>query len=237
MIRKWITSFRDKVFGIDKLEYRMKNEQSYCFRELKAIQILQPYFPKGYLFESGFSLSFQTIQHIINDIIVYKPKVILEFGSGLSTIILNNFIRQNGLSVKLISIDDNLTWQKSLKDKCDLVDFFDFPLTQSHPFSFEGKGSWYDIPDKHILYDLEYDLVLVDAPKGSLSKLSRYGFIPFLEGKISEKGIVYIDDTHRVDEQKISELYLSSVAGSMTAKKFYKYTRFSADRTYYTSPS
>jgi hypothetical protein len=237
MIKKWMSVVRDKLFGINKLENKLKIQQSHFFRELKAMEILKPYFPAGYLFESGFSLSFQTIQHIANDLVVYKPKFMLEFGSGMSTIILNNFIKQNGLEVKLISIDDDVLWQDFLKEKCTNVDFFCFPLVQNHPFSFESNGLWYDIPDVHPLNEIKYDLILVDAPKGSLSRLSRFGFIPFLENRLSEKPIIYLDDTHRADEQKISELFLSRSFRNINSKQFYNYTRFSSNDTYYTSPS
>jgi predicted O-methyltransferase YrrM len=237
MIRKWIIRFRDRFFGIDKLELKINSEQSYNFRELKAMQILKPYFPGDYIFESEFSLSFQIIQHIINDIIIYKPQTILEFGSGLSTIILNNFIEQNSLKIKLISIDDDLKWQESLKERCNSVDFFNFSLLYNHPFSFEGKGVWYNIPENHFLYELKYDLVIVDAPKGSLSKMSRYGFIPFVQERLSENGVVYIDDTHRVDEQRIADLYSVTGSAKVNVRKYHKYTRFSSDQIYYTSPS
>jgi predicted O-methyltransferase YrrM len=233
---KWLVEIRNKLLGINHID-KVRSDQQYHFKELKAIEVLKPYFPKGYLFESGFSLSFQTIQHIANDIVIFKPSIVLEFGSGLSTIILNNFIKQNGLEVRLISIDNDGLWQRSLREECDRVDFFDFPLRQSHPNSYNAMGSWFDIPDDHHLNTLKYDLVIVDAPKGSLGKLSRYGFIPFIEDKLSKNAVVYIDDTNRIDEQQIAEIWGGKNKATMISEIFNRYTRFTSDQSYYTSPS
>lgn len=243
-MRKIFTKIRDKILGVDKLAYliemesKRKIQQSdFNKRELKAFEILKPYFPEGFLLETSYSLSFQTIQHILNDIQIFKPKVILEFGSGLSTLILGNFIKKSQLRTKLISIDDDSSWQELLKAQGTLADFYCFPLVANHPFSYEGLGSWFGIPSDHPLTNLQLDMVIVDAPKGNLSKMSRVGFIPFIKQKLSEGAIVYLDDTHRSDESLIAESFLVQVGHQMEARKYYKYTRFSVNKDFNTSPS
>jgi hypothetical protein len=239
-----IARIRDKILGIDKVAYLIKKESDrkiqlldFNKRELKAFEVLKPYFPEGFLLETSYSLSFQTIQHILNDILIFKPKVLLEFGSGLSTLILGNFITKNKLETKLISIDDDSSWQEMLKDQGAIADFYCFPLVPYHPFSYNGVGSWFEIPSNHPLFKLQLDLVIVDAPKGVMGKFSRIGFIPFVKDKLSEGAIVYLDDTHRSDENLISEYFLTHVGHQMTARKYHKYTRFSLDQNFDTSPS
>ncbi|MBD8490436.1 hypothetical protein IFO69_16920 [Echinicola sp. CAU 1574] len=239
-----IKKIRDKLFGINKLGYliaaegkRNRELSSYNMRELKAIELLKSYFPEGFLFETGFSISFQTIQHIINDLIIYKPKVILEFGSGLSTQILSNYINKHQLDIKIISIDDNQEWQNALMQVCKGVDFHTFPLKDEHPYSYGGKGKWFDIPVNHPINSLEFDLVIVDAPKGGLGKQSRVGFVPFVKDKLSNAPIIYLDDTHRQDEKEIGQFLMKTIPAFVGKTIGFNYTRYSFVDKLHTSPS
>ncbi|QDH79798.1 hypothetical protein FKX85_12455 [Echinicola soli] len=239
-----IKKIRDKLFGISKIGYLIAEEgkrnrelSSYNMRELKAIEFLKGYFPEGFLFETGFSLSFQTIQHIINDLIIYKPKVILEFGSGLSTQILSNYINKHQLGSKLISIDDDQEWQDALKQVCKGVDFHTFPLQDDHPYSYGGEGKWFDIPKNHSINTVEFDLIIVDAPKGGLCRQSRIGFIPFVKDKLSSAPIIYLDDTHRQDEQEIGHFLVKTIPAFVGKINGFNYTRYSFGDKLHTSPS
>lgn len=77
-----LKKLRDRIFGVEKMVYlstqKMEEISSWKMRELKAFEILKPYFNKGFLFETGFTISFQTFQHIANDIVLFKPKTILK---------------------------------------------------------------------------------------------------------------------------------------------------------------
>ncbi|TFV97257.1 hypothetical protein E4S40_00960 [Algoriphagus kandeliae] len=243
-MRSFLAKIRDKLFGIDKIAFLIKNESEkqiqkadFKYRELKAIEILKPYLPDGFLFETSYSISFQTIQHIINDIVIYKPKIILEFGSGLSTLIIGNFIKKQKLETKLISLDDDNSWQNLLKSQSKEVDFYCIPLIENNPLSFQGKGIWFGIPSDHPVTKEKYDMVIVDAPKGSSSKFSRFGFIPFVKDRLSKDAIIYLDDTDRFDEKVISDFIISELGNRMTIQKYYRYSRFSSNQDYYTSPS
>lgn len=238
-MRKLI-KLRDLLLGIDKLEESNKKlEESNLFKikELKAFEILKPYFPEGYLFESSFSMSFQAIQHILNDIFIYKPARILEFGSGLSTQIISNFLLENKLDTKLYSVDDDGEWQSMLKVSNPNVTLFSFSLIQDSPYSYQKNGKWFDVPDDHELTKLNFDLVIVDAPKKNVCKYSRYGFIPFLKDKISEKAIIYVDDSNRPDEQQIVEWAKENFPTINTSRFHQRYTRISPKEAFSTRPS
>lgn len=239
-----IIDIRDKVFGVDKNRTNAEKEvakamdlDKFNFRELKAMEVLKPYFPDGYLFETSFSLSFQTIQHLLNDIIFKRPKIVLEFGSGLSSLILDNFIRKEKLDVKVISVDDNKPWQEFLSSKVEHVEFFHFPIKEENKYSHNQDKNWFGIPDDHPIHQYHFDLVVVDAPKWSNCKYSRYGFVPFLEGKIDEKSIIYLDDAHRGDETKILEWFKEKYPQFTQFQHFYKYCRISVDEDFFTFPS
>lgn len=237
-----LSRLRDKLFGINKIRFILREEyklvfekEQYLQRELKAMEILRPYFPEGFILETGFSISYQTIQHILNDIYVFKPKVILEFGSGLSTLIINKFLeKENLLETVFISIDQDKSWQELLKPKCPKTHFFDFEVSKDSIFSY-SRGVWYEIPEKHDLLSLNPDLVIVDAPKGSDSEMARYGVLPFLRNQRKENLILYLDDTNRTDERNIGDL-LKTELGFQQIFKGQNYSRFSNCNTFYTNP-
>jgi hypothetical protein len=239
-----LTRIRDKIFGINKLCYLYNKDVKIIFqsidfkyREIKALELLKPYLPNDYVLETGYSISFQTIQHVINDLIVYEPEIILEFGSGISTQVINNFITSNQLNTRFISIDDDQVWQNRIKRTCENIEFYCFPLVSNHPMSYQSRGVWFSIPEDHIINSLIFDLVLIDAPKGDICSLSRFGFIPFLSKKLNKNSIIYLDDTNRSDEDLIAKLFIKDTPKKIVEQKCYNYTRFSGEEVYYTKPS
>lgn len=240
----WLVKLRDRLFGLDKLQFLIQklnkgSDDALLFhvRELKAFEILKPYFPKGYLFETGFSISFQAIQHILNDIFIYKPNTVLEFGSGLSTQIISNFLAVNQLKTQLISVDEDKYWQDSLKISNPLVCLLNYPLVSKSPYSWNQNEIWYDVSEDHFLGEKIFDMVIVDAPKGSLCKYSRYGFIPFTLGRLSENAIVYIDDSQRLDESIIVQLTVDCFPSLINVQFNHRYCRLSSAESYQTRPS
>lgn len=240
MIRDWLTGFRDKIFGIQKLEFllteEINRELSFKFREQKAIEILKPYFPRRFLFETGFSLNFQTIQHIANDIIIYNPKTILEIGSGISTLILDNFISELDYNPKFISVDQDSNWQLQLKNQTRNVDYFAFDISTQNQFSLDGRGNWFDIPLNSELRGEKYDLVIIDGPKGFESKNARYGVVKFLRNRIGKNSIIFVDDTNRKDERFLCDSLLREFSFNH-CDSFYNYSRLCFEREFTTSPS
>ncbi|PSL01263.1 hypothetical protein [Cecembia rubra] len=235
-----LVNLRDWVFGIQKtgflIQEKVKEIVWFRTKELKAIEILKPYFPKGFLFESEFSLSFQTIQHIANDIVIHRPKTILEIGSGLSTMILNNLIKELDYRPEFISLDQDENWQKHLLNYCDLVTFKNFEISEKNEYSKKGKGKWFDIPNDSDLLNYNFDLVIIDGPKGFESRFARYGILNFLKGKISKSSIIFLDDTNRNDEKFLLNSMRDQL-GFTHCKSFYKYSRLSFQDGINTTPS
>ncbi|WBL41312.1 class I SAM-dependent methyltransferase [Algoriphagus halophytocola] len=235
----WLTRLRDKIFGVEKLEYRIvKSTREYSdfkFKELKAMEILKPYFPSSFVFETGYTLSFQEIQHIANDIVIHRPATILEVGSGLSTIILSNLISELGYNPEFISIDQDSSWQKHLEEQCENVDFYNFEIGSNSEFAKDG-GKWFELPKSSLLREKKYDLVIIDGPKGYESQFARFGIVYFLKERVNETSIVFLDDTDREDENYILE-QMKELLPLKSSQFFNKYSRLSNKQAIVTSPS
>jgi predicted O-methyltransferase YrrM len=168
------------------------------------------------------------IVKILNEIIVNNKKIIIEFGSGLSTIYIAKTLKKMG--GKLYSIENDENWieivKKMLKDDGleDCVHFIHAPLKPSS-LSLNNLD-WYD---ENLLNNLKrdekIDLVLVDGPM-AFSKdieLSRYPAIPLLHNNnhLGEDTTIILDDINRNGEEKILRLW---------EKKFnIKFSRLYAD--------
>lgn len=238
-----MSSFFTRLLGYRKLHdlvtQEVKESQdilAFKIRELKAMEILKPYFPEGYLFESNFSMSFQAVQHILNDISVYKPRHILEIGSGLSTQVISRFIELQGLSTQLVSVDDNGEWQQMLHISSPNTQLLQFPLIDRHPFSYRQEGKWFDIPADHPVQGDAYDMVIVDAPKGMLGPFSRLGFVDFIQGKTTADTVIFLDDAQREDEQQIAR-WVQERYPEFTCVDFnYRYVRLAQNGHFATQP-
>lgn len=162
-------------------------------------KLLPNYFPI-----TAFSMSPYCLLTLSNIINTKKPKYILEFGSGLSTVFISKMIHERNLNTSLISIDNSKEWQNIVNEwilendkKTTLYDV-DCVNQACYNYSIE----WYNkLILKQILsgYNQKFDLIIVDAPV-SKSSLNRLGVSFVLEEFLADDGIVFIDDAHRENE-------------------------------------
>ncbi|MFC3415141.1 O-methyltransferase [Algoriphagus hitonicola] len=240
---KRLIKFRDNLIGLDKVDFyvnrRIESKSEFNlfrFRELKAIEFLRPYFPKGYVVNTVYSLSFQTIQHIANDIIINRPKSIVEFGSGISTVILSNIIAENEIDTKFFSIDNNKEWQRLIALDLKNVSLIHFDISEENEYSYNGKGKWYGIPKDHDLLNINFDLAIIDGPSGSLCKYSRYGSLNFLKFRLNSNGIIFLDDVDRNEDVFLLKEFEKSFDFALV-ETFGKYSRMAMTNEIYTAPS
>jgi len=129
---------------------------------------------------------------------IYKPSYILECGTGMSTFVIAQSIKDNllpkGKSCKLISMESEKSWYLHQKSIIKNEEFGDFVEIIYSPIALFGysfiRGTIYkDIPK------YPYDLVFVDGPNQGNNKTGRMcnmDFIKIIEN--SENPITCIID-------------------------------------------
>ena len=146
---------------------------------------------------------------IVNDIVINGRSVIVEFGSGISTLIIARQLQEGQHTY--LSFEHDESWaakvrlmlrEAGLSDRCEVVHA---PL-KSSSYSIDGSR-WYDdnvIRDR--LDGLEIDLVLCDGPLADRSglTLSRYPAIPVIQSFLGEQYAIYLDDIDRPGEREIA---------------------------------
>ena len=136
-----------------------------------------------------------TITEIIRK---YRPGLVVELGSGVSTL-----VAAKAGARKVVSIDNSDEFGGKtislLKDhKVRGVDVRIAPL---QPYA--NGFTWYDTSK---IKDLKkIDLLIVDGPPGSKNPEARYPALAEFKDKLSAKAVIIIDDVHREGERKLAE--------------------------------
>lgn len=176
---------------------------------LAPILIGWPYIPYTYPAPEPAYLT-----HIFNDIIINKRKSILEFGAGLSTILMGRLLKLNKIDAEVKVIDDSEDWISVLRMimKDEGTDSY-VKLIYSPSKSYEGKiygNYWYDVDYINDgVKDAVFDCVLVDGPVGHVCKYSRYGAGAYVKDRLAPKFAIFLHDAVRLDEQVIIKKWKS----------------------------
>ena len=130
------------------------------------------------------------------------PRVIVECGSGASTVVLARACERNGRGHvwSLEHLPDMAARTRAWLDEQGLERYatvIDAPLVPQGP---DGPTRlWYAVEG---LPDLPIDMVVVDGPPGvTAGSLARYPAGPRLFPRLSEDGAVFVDDADRPDER------------------------------------
>ncbi len=157
---------------------------------------------------SPFSLNPNTILHAINDIQVNQRKSVIEFGSGVSTLIMAKFIKSNGLTVRILSVDHNHEWsgyieKELIKHDClDIVELVVAPLITGEWGQY--SGSWYDQEIiKKTMAERTFDMLIVDGPSAGKNAQIRFPALPFVIEALDDNFIIFLDDIRRAGENEI----------------------------------
>ncbi|AIA76746.1 hypothetical protein FF32_18410 [Halomonas campaniensis] len=161
----------------------------------------------------GWATSPDVLLRLHTHIMATRPKVVVEFGSGASTLVIADALRQNGVG-KLISIEHSehygaqslATLQaERLEGWVDLRigDLEAWEGEHLNADDAEKPSCWYPVS---LLEGVEnVDLLWVDGPPGATCLFSRYPALPALADKLSLTAEVWMDDTIRQEEKDICE--------------------------------
>lgn len=158
----------------------------------------------------GWASSPDVLLHLHTYIMETKPKIVVEFGSGASTLVIADALRQNGVG-KLFSIEHSELYGHQTLSQLQRVDLEEWvnirigDLEEWHGkhISTEIPSLWYPIS---LLKDIEnIDLLWIDGPPGNTGMYSRYPALPALYKQLSNSIEIWMDDTVRQEEKEICE--------------------------------
>ena len=153
----------------------------------------------------GWAASPDFLVLVLGEILACKPDLVLELGSGVSTLVSAYALRKLGKG-KLISLDHDSNYLKKTQKQLklhglgDIVQAVHAPLTE---INLNGVAwQWYDMGSVQLPGTI--DILVVDGPPGDIQARSRYPALPALAEHMSEHATVFLDDAARADEQAIT---------------------------------
>ena len=145
---------------------------------------------------------------LIAEILTRKPQVVLELGSGVSTLLIAYCLEKIGHG-RCISLDHDIIFcDKSramitVHQLGKIAEVVHAPLKEVQLAA--GNWDWYDTD--RIDPDIKIDLLVIDGPPGQIQDNSRYPALPLLHTYFSDEAVILLDDAARADEQSIIAMW------------------------------
>jgi predicted O-methyltransferase YrrM len=182
------------------------------YRQLEAMvdlrALINPKVPLPPL--RGWALSPDALRLIVREISGRQPQLIVECGSGSSTVWLGYTVQRVGTG-RVVALEHDerfVALSRELLRAHGLEDVVEIRYAPLVPWQGgTGAPPWYDV---RAVEDLEkIGLLLVDGPPGTIGPDARYPALPVLLPKCAEGTLILLDDTVRDQETAVSDRWLA----------------------------
>lgn len=184
-------------------------------REIEALfQLFHEFTPRAPMPSSGdFALNPTDLLDLLHLVRLRQPRLVLELGSGTSSVWLGYALEQYG--GKLVSLDHDPDYARQTRAMLAahglnaVAEVREAPLRE---IAMAGRTyEWYDVA---ALADLTgIDLLLVDGPPAATGPDARYPALGILEQRLSATATVVLDDADRQDEREAVQRWTLEVPG------------------------
>jgi predicted O-methyltransferase YrrM len=146
-------------------------------------------------------LSSDLLAFLTTTIVQNKPLVVLELGSGLSTVVLGQALRKSG--GHLFSIESDTYYFDETKSLLSLFSLEEQVTLIHAPLEkIDESNIWYRLD---ALRDIpKINLLLIDGPPATTRTMARYPALSNLWEKLDHDAIIILDDGDREGEQSIA---------------------------------
>lgn len=191
---------------INKLGSRLEKNSMTSFRQTQAlIQLFDLLDIKSPIPATrSWAASPDLLLTILQIVKKHKPSLVVELGSGVSTLIAS----KSGAR-KIISLDNSDEFAQQTREllKEHKVRGVEIRVATLKPYA--NGSDWYDTQK---IQDLrKIDLLVIDGPPGSKNPEARYPALDQFKDRLSSKAVVIIDDVKREGERKLAEDFAKSM--------------------------
>lgn len=213
-----------KAGGSGRLQDRLRTSAqrqrrllSATYLQLEALtqvkDLIQPSLPLPAA--RGWAMSPDMIRVVVRLIMQESPGLIVEAGSGLSTLCFAYAQRRSGGSGRIVSLDHDAEYgarTRALLAQHGLGDIADVRIAPLTPQpAGDATWSWYEPSAWSDL--LGIDLLIIDGPPGSGAVRARWPAVPLLGERLDPSAVVLLDDGARADETAIGAEWASIKPG------------------------
>jgi hypothetical protein len=178
--------------------------------ETRAMTNIRPLFGKRPVNVDGWALSAEASERVVREIMDRRPALIVECGSGTSTLLMATCLKEFEIDGRIISIDHDSTYAEATRNLLDQRGVADRATVVTAPLTsraIDGQSvQWYDLdPEDHL--DGKIDFLLVDGPPNPLGSMIRLPAVPVFQEHLSSDSLILLDDGQRQDERKVAEAW------------------------------
>jgi len=199
---------------VRRVEADIPREIRQTFRQLEALQNLSAMLPANDVLPAtrGWAASPDLLVVLVDLVITERPSLIVECGSGASTLWLALAMRRFEIDGRIIALEHDPVFGGKTRDLLARHDVRDLAEVRNAPlesFSLDGEiYSWYS---RRAWEDLTgIDLLFVDGPPATTGRQARYPALPLLSGSLSPVATAVLDDLVVPDMQEVLRLWLDA---------------------------
>ena len=142
-----------------------------------------------------------TLAHVIR---TFKPKLVVELGSGVSTVVM-----AKAGAKKIISFDGSEEYALGTRNLLQAHGARGVEVRATKLAPYKGSSGWYD---PSAFKDIKkIDLLVIDGPQGGDDSNARYPALDVLLSKLSPNAIIILDDVKRAGERKLAEDFAAAL--------------------------
>jgi predicted O-methyltransferase YrrM len=197
-----------------RVESRLGTELRQTFRQIEAIQNLNAMLPASDVLPAtrGWAASPDLILVLVDQVIAQRPSLIVECGSGTSTLWLALALRRFGIDGRIVALEADPVFADKTRGflarhgVSDVAEVRDAPLEDLS--LADGSYPWYARRAWKNLAGI--DLLFVDGPPAATGAKARYPALPSLREALNPASIVIVDDLVVPDMQETLRLWLDA---------------------------
>jgi predicted O-methyltransferase YrrM len=189
----------------------VRDEVRQTFRQLEALQTLNAVLPASDVVPAtrGWAASPDLLLMLVDLVISERPALVVECGSGASTLWLALAMRRFKIDGRIVALDHDPVFGAKTRDFLARHDVQDLAEVRDAPLeSYQLNGETYSWYAKQAWQDLTgIDLLFVDGPPATTGHQARYPALPLLAGALSPAAIAVLDDLVVPDMQQVVQLW------------------------------
>jgi len=186
-------------------------------RQQYALTQIRPLLGKIPLDLSGWAADPIMVHNAVRLIVETRPRLVVECGSGTSTIVIARCLRL--LGGRIVSLEHDPAYARRSSEMVRLYALDDVATVVTAPIApieVDGRAaSWYGVAYEPFLSQ-PIDALLVDGPPGALGPQARYPAVPILKPRLAPACWILMDDGDRPDERAIARAWSEDLGAELT---------------------
>jgi predicted O-methyltransferase YrrM len=204
-----------RLLGVTgRIESRLGTELKQTFRQVEAIQNLSAMIPTSDVLPAtrGWAASPDLLLVLVDQLVARRPSLVVECGSGASTLWLALALRRFGIDGRVVALDHDPVFAAKTRDflarhgVSDIAEVRDAPLEDlslaGATYLWYARRAWKDLTG--------IDLLFVDGPPAATGAKARFPALPLLREALNPAATVVVDDLVVPDMQETLRLWLGA---------------------------